>query len=648
MYHPSNEYSDDYDNEFWDLNDLDDDDIKELYPNGIDNPPKEEIFMRYPTRVEVQGISNIALCLYGKGFTIDEIDSHYRINNILFEEGLKFDNSPQAKREIERSFERLKVFKPEAVNHRYNAWKSNNVSHIERTGYFCEQDTGVANHFEKGSMSIKTFFETQIRDLLLKAAEEHPTSPFNFLEIVRTQEQLHNSIAKVVKEDPEQYTNTIENIVKLDVSTGVQAAADVASVVLQKPVVLKHPYSEPDVRVVTNIASGKEYSRMRTASTFLKTISPKLCVYDIADHSRVHLFNGIKTATEHLDNVLLFQEAGKVGDAHTNVNMWQKVGLLSDHDKVVPSTSVEYYDLYTDDISPYALKINSREPFTVNGKVCIPSRLSRMCSPEDLIESTALSLINLDVVKGLSNPKSKYGSKLCKAYGFFLIDPLSHLCVAVPNTLLQKLAGSTERFLHLFGNADNFSWKGYLIVRPSNAVLYFQACNYAVVATYPYLMALIKSLSTNMSGLDAYMQALRHGADNASKHSVRRVFNFLLNRRNNDQFEVITGRVSIKDPTWVSWVKLQGIDFVAPIEIDENDFTSDVNAIFDILIDGDFGDPGDPDIRRGTDPSLGTQMSSVIKVEEKRPPDERPGEGSGGQKVDTSPHSGSQFPDMDT
>lgn len=271
-----------------------------------------------------------------------------------------------------------------------------------------------------------------------------------------------------------------------------------------------------------------------------------------------------------------------------------------------------------------------------------------MCSPEDLIESTALSLINLDVVKGLANPKSKYGSKLCKAYGFFLIDPLSHLCVAVPNTLLRKLAGSAERFVHLFGTPDNFSWKGYLIVRPSNAVLYFQACNYAVVATYPYFMALMKSLNTKLSGLDAYMQALRHGADNASKHSVRRVFNFLLKRRDNDQFEIVTGRVSIKDPTWVSWVKLQGIDFVAPIEIDENDFYPDVNEIFDMLVDGDLSDPGDLEIRPGTDPLQDVQTSSSIKVEEERPPDENPVEGSGGQKVEVSPPTGAQFPDMDT
>lgn len=559
--------------------------LEDFHPNNEAREDSGQTSTVKPNRKDCIDLSQASVYLYGKGFTQLEVATYFRVTNSLNQEKISIDHSAQGQKEVLRSYNKLNLFKPVDVEEVYRDIYRAKSSTFEKISSMLPRENAVRVSL-KGSDTQLGFRDKEIHrlaELALQSLNGFGVDPST---LAKSQEAVVASVSKAVGQDPEDYIKNVDHVLESDLEQSIPAVLIDAASVFSTPSVVKHDVSDPEINFFSNVSNKKQISKVHSVSQFLGETIPNVCVYDVGDYSNTHLFDCVESSqAPYLPNVLLFCEEGSVGDAYTNVNMWKKIGHFADDPSLDP-TDLPDYDLLKSKINlPCAKSVADSKPFVHEKRAYIPASLYKMSSPDDLMDKRCISLVSLDIVKSFANTKSKHGAELFQSYVFFLLDPYSQLCIAVPRTLLNQLFG-LQLSRELFNNGKNYSWHGYLILRSSNVALYFEACVHAVVATYPYFRHLLLSVNNGFSYAPAYHKALGMLSAKIKRVSSERIFEFLYRKFNPDTFNIYVGKTSVKDHSFNVWLKTQSIDLVLGeqiLDVDVEEQLPDFNDIFSSL-----------------------------------------------------------------
>jgi hypothetical protein len=324
---------------------------------------------------------------------------------------------------------------------------------------------------------------------------------------------------------------------------------------------------------------GKTRSTVHSVSEWLGSVFDSMKFAEVAEKKPNNLlvencnpeYNGNKV---HTSNYAYFAPFGEVGDGYSNPNAWTKLEIyrkkLIDFGPRAKMNYEEYVDHEFDEVCDY---LKADRPFFFeynNGEdecIIYPAKLTGMTQISDLMSASVprVSVLSLDMIEGALESDVNNGVFL--KYSFFLICPLSALCVAIPCGMVQF---SDE--LRGFLNARKPGiFKGAALVTSNNVKLYASACTKLCVAALPLLKILGSDAEKFATCKHFFVRAIKQWIENnpgisPQLHTIFRVFLI----RNADHLDVHLQHVVSKD--------VQFSEFLTSRKIDIPDYNPDVNG----------------------------------------------------------------------
>lgn len=283
-----------------------------------------------------------------------------------------------------------------------------------------------------------------------------------------------------------------------DIDNAIGAVVKSAKAYLDEDKIIQSKTASPFHFMHSGVAKIKEQANVDTAVRIAKLAMPHTLFYCIDDAVSNNCIenNHLKDGPVDVTNYLCFATNGVVGDVKTNVHAWHGIGKCLQNEEFplvgdgVPKWSAVNLDFGEDDdlvgamVEGIPIILDDIMSFgDLDVKMIIPANFSRVASVKDLeVNVNMVQVINDTAVAGFC----KKSAHIFKSWRFYLIEPISGLCLAVPVAYvrLYDLLSLADR-----NPVDGFS-SGIGPLTFSTVLRYQQAINELRAYSFPWLWKL--------------------------------------------------------------------------------------------------------------------------------------------------------------